>query len=189
MSLTEGVAWFENLTGIHAAIGGRHANLGTHNAVAAVGGDAYLELLAVDPDQEQGPCWMGYEICPGRPKVIAWAARPAAALSDPDGQLDTMVQDATAAGMEAVGEVKEFARKTTDGQELRWRLAYNHWKQPLPGDGLIPFLIAWGEGANPPMRTTIGGLRLQTLRLAHPEPSVVEKSLGALRITGLVVNP
>ncbi len=38
-------------TGIQASPGGSHAGLGTHNALAGIGNQAYLELIAPDPGQ------------------------------------------------------------------------------------------------------------------------------------------
>lgn len=178
MPLAAGVDWLEGLTGVRAAKGGTHSGLGTHNAVAALGQRTYLELIARDPEQD-GAKWMGLEVDRAEPRVVAWAVRPGPPLGEDGGGLAEMVGTARAAGYDACGDVKDFARATTSGDELRWRLSYNHWTSPLPGGGLVPFLIAWGDGAAPPMAVA-PGLRLQTLALRHPDPDAVRPMLRAL---------
>mmetsp|Transcript_35929 Transcript_35929/g.98952 ORF Transcript_35929/g.98952 Transcript_35929/m.98952 type:complete len:237 (-) Transcript_35929:71-781(-) len=181
MTLEEGVSWFEDLTGVRAAIGGRHVGRGTHNAVASLGSQAYIELLALDPEQPDGATWMGMETCPVRPRIVAWAARAVPGLVDSAGELDAMVQQARASGYEP-GVVKKFARATPAGDELRWRLAFNHWRQPLPGGGVVPFLIAWDDGAPPPMETAPQGLSLRAFSATHPSPAA--EVLPALQALG-----
>ena len=44
----------EHLTGIRPAYGGRHPELGTHNAVAAMGAKTFIEVIAPDPTLEAG---------------------------------------------------------------------------------------------------------------------------------------
>merc|ERR1711920_48037 len=67
----------------------------------------------------------------------------------------------------------------TSGETLRWALAYNHWRQPLPGNGVVPFLISWGDGASPPM-SVAPGLQLKSLEFGHPDPASLRPALEAL---------
>ena len=50
-ALDDAMDAFEARTGVAPALGGRHAGLGTHNALVALGGGAYFEILCRDPSQ------------------------------------------------------------------------------------------------------------------------------------------
>ena len=52
---------------------------------------------------------------------------------------------------------------------LAWSLAYNHYTAPLPGDGLVPFLIDWASPS--PATTAPDGCELVSLRAEHPDPT------------------
>ena len=55
--LAEGVAHVEAMLGVKMAPGGKHAVMGTHNALLGLGA-IYLEVIAADPDAP----------APGRPR-------------------------------------------------------------------------------------------------------------------------
>ena len=61
-SLAEGCDWAEARLGVAAAGGGRHANMGTHNALWGLG-ESYLEVIAVDPEgvRPDRPRWFGFD--------------------------------------------------------------------------------------------------------------------------------
>src|SRR6185295_9539157 len=52
--LGAGIAALAELTGVRAAPGGQHPDLGTHNAIAALGRKRFLEVLAPDPTLQRG---------------------------------------------------------------------------------------------------------------------------------------
>jgi hypothetical protein len=54
------------------------------------------------------------------------------------------------------------------------------------GDGLVPFLIDWGDGPHP-ARTAPGGLELVHLRAEHPDPVAIIEWLRRLGLELLVV--
>ena len=61
-NLAEGCDWVEARLGVAVAGGGRHASMGTHNALWGLG-DCYLEVIAVDPQgaRPDRPRWFGFD--------------------------------------------------------------------------------------------------------------------------------
>ena len=53
-SLPEGIAEFEQLTGIKAAVGGKHPGRGTENALVSLGEGRYLEIIAPQAGAKAG---------------------------------------------------------------------------------------------------------------------------------------
>lgn len=132
--LEDACADFARRTGVTPSPGGVHKGLGTHNALAALGGGAYLEILARDPGQpDPERTWMAIDTVT-EPCIVAWASKHA--------DLSAAVDEARSQGYNP-GDVDSFSRPDPDsGEELRWELAYAHYKQPLPGGGVVPFLIS-----------------------------------------------
>ena len=109
------------------------------------------------------------------PCIVAWAsARP---------DLTAAVAVARAAGYDP-GDAAQFARAESPGSDLqlRWELAYNHYAQPLPGGGIVPFLISWDPECADilPPNTAVAGLTLTGLRAESPSPAEVAPLLSAV---------
>ncbi len=166
--LDEGVRELEKRLGVRAAPGGRHEGLGTHNALLALGEEAYLEIIAPDPSQP----------APGRPRpfgvdalrsgrLVTWAGR----VRD----LDAQVAAARNAGFDP-GPVLAMSRARPDGVRIAWRLTLR--AEPA-GDGLVPFLIDWGATPSPAL-TSPRGATLLELHAEHPDPAAVSRALAAL---------
>ena len=170
------------LLGVRPSAGGQHPN-GTHNALLSLNQSCYLEVIAPDPAQCSGesgePLAFGLdELHVG--KLTTWAVLAPS--------LEEVAQAAQAAGYDP-GVIVEGGRTRPDGVELRWRTtkrpeAQESW--PPPGDGLVPFLIEWGEGTPHPAKTSTQGARLLELSLFHPRPAEVQPMLSALHIDILV---
>jgi hypothetical protein len=72
-----------------------------------------------------------------------------------------------------------MSRERPDGTLLRWQLTLR--AEPA-GDGLVPFLIDWGDTPTP-AGSSAAGATLRSLRAEHPDPIAVRAPLDALRVT------
>jgi hypothetical protein len=154
--------------GVRPAAGGRHTGRGTHNALAALGGSTYLEVIAPDPDQPAPtpPAARPFgldEIGPDR--LIGWALR----CTD----LDAAVAHARAHGYDP-GDPMAMERVAPNGDKLCWRLTTN-----AVAGSPIPFLIDWGETPHP-SASAPAGLTLTSFRVEHPRPDDLVPVLDAL---------
>ena len=161
---------FERLTGVRAAMGGQHRDESTWNALLRLGPASYLELIAPDPAQPAParPRWLGLDAL-AEPRLIAWAAKGT--------ELERRVAAARAAGV-SLGEVRTGRRELSDGRVVSWRLTHPDLG---PDDGLVPFLIDWGDSPHPAL-TAPAGITLVDLRGEHPDAAAIEarlKTLGA----------
>jgi len=163
---------FEQRTGVRPTYGGQHIGLGTHNAVLDLGNAAYVELLAPDPSQPEssGPLAFGIDAL-DQPKLVTWAAKA--------GNLRERVDAARRAGFDP-GDVVPISRRLPDGGLLQWQLTH---REPGPaGDGLVPYLIDWGDVPHPTTRAT-PGCRLVEFRAEHPDSDSVQTMLDAIDVS------
>ncbi|HXU46706.1 MAG TPA: VOC family protein [Thermoanaerobaculia bacterium] len=167
--LASGVAWVAERLGVTPAPGGRHPGLGTHNALAGLGGARYLEVIAPDPDGA------------GLAAPFAWLARVTApCLSTWCARADDLAALESALDAKGLGHsgIVEGSRQRPDGTLLEWRTLF----PAQTGGGLVPFFIAWRDPTRHPSRTLGGSLHLEGLRAEHPEPESVKR---ALRCSGI----
>ena len=156
-TLDEGARWIEQRVGVAPAGGGKHAAMGTHNRLLSLGPEAYLEVIAIDPDAPAPgrPRWfsldtpqMSSRLAQG-PALIHWVART-----------DDIERELARRGDRDV-DVLDMQRG-----DFRWRIA-------VPRDGLLrdegtaPTLIQW---ISPSPATVLpdAGIRLQQLQLREP---------------------
>jgi hypothetical protein len=153
--------------GLVLSPGGAHDGLGTRNALADLGGGAYLEVIGPDPEQPEPaqPRPFGVDGL-GGPRLVAWAVRVA--------DLDAAVAAARAAGHDP-GPARDMARLRGDGVRLEWRLT----PPPSTVPGVVPFLIGWGDTEHP-SRTAARGAHLESFTARHPDPAGVRSRLAAL---------
>jgi hypothetical protein len=166
----------ERLTGVRAKLGGQHPGGGSWNALLGLGADSYLEIIAPDPAQPvpARPRWFGLDTLT-RPRLVTWAARAT--------DLDRRVAEARAAGI-PLGEVRSGQRELGSGELLSWRLTY---PDLVVGDGVVPFLIDWGDSPHP-AHSAPEGIRLLDLHAEHPKPAIIADPLERLGV-GLLVLP
>jgi hypothetical protein len=164
--------------GVRATPGGRHQGLGTHNALLGLGAGAYLDIIAPDPDQPDPQRRRPFGLdAITTPRLVTWAVK------SPD--IDRRVERARAAGYDP-GPIIPLSRRLPDGTELRWRLTY---REELAANGLVPFLIDWGDAPHP-SDSAPPGCSLLNLRAEHPQPEPVRAMLEALAVNlGLTRGP
>lgn len=164
--LATAVADLEERFGVRAQAGGSHIGVGTHNALLALGPHTYLEIIAPDPQQPMPsmPRPFGVDgVTDGG--LVGWAI----ACDD----LDEAVAEARGHGHDP-GEVMDGQRAGPTGTVLRWRAAGN-----ATADGLVPFLICWGDTEHP-ARSAPHGLILESFQIEHPDPPSLTPLLTAL---------
>ena len=151
-------------------IGGRHPDLGTKNALVAISGDVYLEIIAPDPDlpvPARGRLF-DKDSYP-QPMLATWVMR--------DEDIDATVSRARERGV-ALGEVAAGHRRNPDGTRLSWKVS-DPFAMPL--DGALPFVIAWGDTPHPSVAAPRAGT-LSGMEIEHPDPAAVETALGVLGV-------
>ncbi len=178
-SLDEGAEYVRSHLGVTVPEGGRHEMMGTHNRVMSLGGDNYLEIIAVSPEMTPPtrPRWFGLDdpsvirTLAGAPRLLTWAVNTT--------DLAAMVS----ASNIAVGEIISAER-----DDLRWKVA-------LPDDGRLgaggffPLCIQWQMDFHPAGRMADLGCRLRGLCLYHPYPDWLRgvlDSIGAADAVSIV---
>jgi hypothetical protein len=168
--LEGGIAQLEASTGVRARHGGQHPGRGTHNALLALGGRQYLEIIARDPGQA-GATGLLFPDLNGlaEPKLIAWAVAV--------DSVAAMVERAKAANIETIGPL-EGSRRTADGRLLAWK-TLRCAPQALAG---LPFFIEWQAGTPHPSDQAPTGCRLASFTVGHPHGDAFGRILASLGI-------
>ena len=173
--LDGGIAWFEQKTGVRAAVGGVHPGRGTRNALAALGGRQYLEIIGPDPAQPADTLRMNLRTL-REPRLIAWAA----ATADIDG-LTKRVRDR---GYAAVP--RDGSRSRPDGRVLKWRTVAIETDLAQAEADPVPFFIEWAAGSAHPAGDSPEGCKLAALEFEHPNAKRLETTLAALGIDAAI---
>ncbi len=174
--LQEGGRLLAARLGVEPSPGGRHHGFGTKNLLVSLGSDAYLEIIGPDPGQPRprGGRALGVDRVTG-PRLVTWAVR------EPD--LEGRMAAARAAGFDP-GSIVEMGRDRPDGVRLAWRLGVPPATLAggeLPGDGLVPFLIDWGQTPHPSVGLPAECV-LVSLRGEHPDPDAIGAMLRAMDV-------
>lgn len=170
-SLEEGATYVEAVLGVELSPGGRHPHMGTHNLLLSLGGEEYLEVIAVDPEAEEPPYprWFDLDRFGGPPRMTNWVCR----TDDLDAALDTAPP--------GTGDPFEFTRG-----DFAWAMAVPD-DGALPFDAAMPALIEWDRGSpHPARRLPDHGVRLNRLDVFHPQADRLTEAFPALRALGHV---
>jgi hypothetical protein len=181
-TLDAGVAWCEATFGVAPAPGGRHAFMGTHNRLLAIGSPrhprTYLEIIAVDPEAPPPgrARWFGLDdpavrhaIAEG-PRLVHWVAR-----TQPGIALEAACEALRAAGQDPGTPIA--AERDTPRGLLRWRITVGE----DPSRPAVPLLITWSESsAHPALSLPASGVSLERLVLGG-QANALAAALGAER--------
>lgn len=151
-TLERGIALLREATGLTPVFGGAHPGRGTQNAILSLGSGSYLELLAPNPSDAQGPRMVQMFAAARNLTPSGWA------LAAPD--VDSVRALALRRGLPA-GAVAPGARTRPDGSTLRWR-TLNPWGW---NNALLPFFIEWQASSPHPSRESPTGCTLTSITL------------------------
>jgi Glyoxalase-like domain len=174
-SLDAGAAWLQRELGIDMPPGGKHPDMSTHNRVLNVGGERFLELLAIDPEAPPLPHrrWFGLDDpavtarLAQRPRGLGWVVR---------------TDDIAAVKAASPVDLGSAAHMSRGGRT--WRLTVRE-DGMMPFDGLVPGFIEWSPGPHPSQSMKFLGPELVALELRHPDADGLRRTLQALGVDGL----
>ena len=175
-SLQQGVDYLQRSLGVEIPPGGKHQSMATHNHVMQLGNDAYLEVIAIDPDGEtpRHPRWFGLDTPQMRaaireqPRLITWV------INTPD--LQSLAKQA---GFD-IGTPTKLSR-----DNLSWEFALPDDGRLL-GDGMLPYCIQWHSSPHPSQGMADTGCLLQELTIHHNRPHWLIDRLDAIEVGHLV---
>lgn len=176
-SLENGVNALKESLGVTIPNGSKHDAMSTHNCVMQSGNESFLELLAIDPDApDPGRVrWFTMDNpntiarLKERPRALCWVVNT--------NNLDEVVKTSPV----DLGDIITFVRG-----ERSWRLtvpADGH----LPENALLPAFIEWSPGPHPSTAQQDLDVKLQQVRLTHPDPDKLTAQLKALQVDHLAV--
>ena len=175
-SLEQGTAWLKTKLGVTIPRGSKHDAMSTHNCVMQAGNESFFELIAIDPDAPADPGrvrWFSLDDpatqarLKARPRALCWVV----GTDDLDAVLAASPVD--------LGEVVFFKRG-----ERSWRLTVPK-DGHLPMGGLLPAFISWSPGPHPSTGQQDLGVKLNKIRLSHPDPEALHTMLKALQVDHL----
>lgn len=165
--LDAAVADLGERSGVVAAFGGLHPELGTQNALARLAPRVFLEVIAPAPALPAGG--LARQLAQlAAPTLLMWAART------PD--VAATAKRARAAGLSAT--IVDGHRARPGGDVVRWTNVF------VAGHGagtLVPFFIAW-DGDYHPAEDAPPGLVLRGFTIETPEPEPLRRLLRALDV-------
>jgi hypothetical protein len=175
-TLADGIEYVAELTGATPRPGGRHAAMGTHNALLKLGESFYLEIIAIDPDgaKTAHPRWFDLDDVAlqaelaERPRLVHWVAR-----------CDAIERTAAACPI-SLGRVRPFSRG-----DYRWRITVPD-DGSRPAHGVIPALIQWDVDFHPAERLPSAGVTLAQFAATHPDPAPVRVALAKLGLEAAI---
>lgn len=167
--LDKGIAQFKELTGVEPVFGGVHPYSFTHNALVALDGEMYIEIMAPRPGAENVPA---YFLTLETLTPIDWAVRVA--------NVNQTKEKLKTAGF-VTTESKDGSRAKPDGTKLTWTTF------GIEQHDDFPFFIEWGAGVLHPSFSSPSGCSLQSFQINTPEDEALSKFNTLLQL-GVIVS-
>ena len=169
--LERGMREFESRTGVSPRRGGEHPGRGTQNALVALGGGRYLEILA-PAATEQPAAAREASVSHAELTLVGWAVHTPAIAG--------VVQQLRSAGFEVQGPLPG-SRRALDGSLLAWQSA------SVDQLGVTPFFIEWSKDTPHPSTTSPSGCTLVSMGVEHPTPARLQLLLETVGFSTMVV--
>lgn len=174
-SLEQGIESLQTSLGVTLPKASKHEAMSTHNCVAPVGNDSFLEILSIDPEAPAPTRARWFDMdnpaAQARFKQAPCAYHWVVGTND----LDTIIANSPI----DMGEIVTFTRG-----DRSWRLNIPT-DGSLAEEGLIPTFIEWSPGLHPSTGMTDLGLTLKKVILTHPNPSRLKEILEILGVADL----
>lgn len=151
--LDTGSEEMEALLGVPFEDGGFNATHATRSKVLSLGPDEYLEIIAVDKEASppRRPRWYALDQFSGNTRLTNWVVRT--------NELSHLI---------SLGAAGPGTPMASSRNGLRWTMVVPDDGE-LPLDGAAPALIEWRGGKHPAQILPDRKLRLQKLKLCHPD--------------------
>jgi hypothetical protein len=159
--------------------GGVHPGRGTRNALLALGGRRYLEIMAPDPNQNKIQYFAGRGIsfltALNVPRLIWWA--------EYTSDIEALAKRLRQSGIPFEGPVAG-SRGRPDGRVLNWKtLNFEDNRQ-----GLLPFFIEWSSGSVHPSEDAPSGCHVEQFGIVDPNPEELFKTVQQLDLEVLIAH-
>lgn len=164
-NLEVGADHVRNMLDVDIPFGGRHAEMGTHNRLARLGNDVFLEIIAVDQAAKHPgrARWFGLDDADAvrrawdaGHRLRGWVVR----TSDIDSDLS------------AHGTILGLKAHVSRG-DRSWSISVPP-DGSLPAQGVAPSVIDWGSRGTPAMAMINLGLTLEKFWIEHPDLTMVQ---------------
>jgi hypothetical protein len=168
--LSQGIAYVKENLGVDMPFGGVHEKMGTHNHLMRLGGEVFLEVLAINPSiaAPSHPRWYG--------------------LDDPFVRRRIESQPALLTWVVNTDNIEKLLQRSgfSFGSPELLRRGGLNWYFGVPDDGrllaggMLPYLIEWRTATHPSNRMADAGCRFLKLEIYHPYPSWLRSTLKSI---------
>ena len=174
--LAQGIDFVKERLGVNMPYGGVHETMGTHNHLMQLGGDVFLEVIAVNPGIEPPghPRWYGLDDpyirrqIQVRPALLTWVVNTT--------NIETLLHQAVF----SFGKPALLSRGN-----LSWYFGLPDDGRLLAG-GMLPYVIEWRTDSHPSKYMADAGCRFERLDIYHPCPSWLQSILESIGAAALV---